>query len=266
MGKAAKRWDAFVDITRKPGQSLKQYVGHYEEICKYYTESIGSLSNFAKALHLLRTAKLSDKQYEMILAMCEGEDTELIYGKIKKAVICQLPDKLNDIKGSVKMPAEQAFLAESDEEDEDVMAASFHKKQAWRKKQQFQQQQKQPTGQKQQSYSSNSQRGTHKPQDRSSKNQSDNDDRCFFCRSNTNQILDCNQGKKMRNQYQDRRRNKTAYLNIAENHKDDQNADNYDDSEEETGQPGNVLLSYNLATPKHPEITDLEKKLKTVHH
>ena len=83
----------------------------------------------------------------MILAMCEGEDTELIYGKIKKAVICQLPDKLNYIIGSVKgMPAEQAFLAESDEEDEDVMAASFYKKQAWRKKQQFQQQQKQPTG------------------------------------------------------------------------------------------------------------------------
>ena len=77
MGKAAETWDAFVDISRKPGQSIKQYVGHFEEICKNYEVNIGSLSNFAKALHLLRTAKLSDIQYEMILAMCEGENTDL---------------------------------------------------------------------------------------------------------------------------------------------------------------------------------------------
>ena len=69
MSKAAEKWDAFIDIQRKSGQTIKQYIALYEKICKEYTDNIGTLSEMAKALHLLRTAKLTETQYELILAM-----------------------------------------------------------------------------------------------------------------------------------------------------------------------------------------------------
>ena len=266
MAKAAERWDAFIDIGRKGGQTIKQYVGYYEQICKDYNESIGTLTPFAKALHLLRTAKLTDVQYEMILAMCEGDQgSDQIYEKIKKAIICQLSDKLNNIKGTSREVSTEAtaFLAETDDEDDvrqakDVLAASFYKKQAWRKKQQFQQHQKQSYPQKQtyppkQSY----QKGSQKSQGNSYKN-NDEVERCFFCRSKTHGIKDCVQAKKMRNQFFNRKRNAGAY--VTETHtepepvQEQQFDDEYhtgNDSEDDTA--GNIFLSDNIAHPKQPE-------------
>ena len=263
MAQAAERWDKFIDITRKSGQTIKQYIGYYEEICQDYTESIGSLSPFAKALHLLRTAKLSDIQYEMILAMCEGEQsTDLIYEKIKKSVVCQLSDKLNTINGGIReIPAEQAFIAESDDDEEvsaakDVLAASYYKKQAWRKKQQNSQQNKYQSGSKQQGYQKNYQKSFNKPNDKSNNsNDNDDDNRCFFCRSKTHQIRDCQQAKKMRSQYFSRKRNSAAYVNVTENQQDQTGDCQDNESDDETGQQGSVLLSDNLASPRQPEIS-----------
>ena len=65
MGLAAERFDAFLNVSRKSSQSIKQYIAQYEKVCKNYNETIGSLSQMAKALQLLRTAKLNDTQYTL---------------------------------------------------------------------------------------------------------------------------------------------------------------------------------------------------------
>ena len=269
MAQAAERWDKFIDIARKSGQTIKQYIGHYEEICQDYSETIGTLSPFAKALHLLRTAKLSDIQYEMILAMCEGDqNTDLIYDKIKKAVVCQLSDKLNTIKGATReIPAEQAFIAESDDDEEvtaakDVLAASYYKKQAWKKKQ-FQQQQNKPQSNYKQGYSNNYNKGNYKPRDKQSSNKDNDDedsDRCYFCRSKTHHFKDCQQLKKLKNQYHNRKRNTPAFVNLAENQDLANNCPD-NESDDDPG-PGNVLLSDNLASPKQPEISRFREEAK----
>ena len=275
MAKAAEIWDKFIDIVRKGGQTVKQYIGYYEQVCQDYEDSIGTLSPFAKALHLLRTAKLSDIQYEMILAMCEGNDTtDQIYEKIKKAVICQLSDKLNEVRGKTREVNTEAtaFLAESDDDDDvinakDVLAASFYKKQAWKKKQ-FQQQNKPgSTSRSQSSYQnhqskpwqSNNQGNYNNQGNKHSKQKNDNtdenDERCFFCRSKTHKLKDCHQAKKMRNQYFNRRRNAGAYVTETQQHTDHEQSDqaNNENSDEEQNQQGNIFLSDNLALPKQPE-------------
>ena len=48
MAKAAEIWDKFIDIVRKGGQTVKQYIGYYEQVCQDYEDSIGTLSPFAK--------------------------------------------------------------------------------------------------------------------------------------------------------------------------------------------------------------------------
>ena len=263
MAKAAENWDKFIDIARKGGQTIKQYVGHYEQICQEYQDTIGTLTPFAKALHLLRTAKLSDVQYEMILAMCEGDQAaqanDQIYEKIKKAVICQLSDKLNEIRGKTREVNNEAsaFIAESDDDDDvihakDVLAASFYKKQAWKKKQHFQQQHKQNSGAKPQS---NYQTGSYKPhnQEKQKNQNTDSEERCFFCRSKTHGLKDCIQAKKMRNQYFNRRRNAGAYVTETKQSVQEEEDHTGNDSNNEDNQPGNIFLSDNLALPKQPE-------------
>ena len=252
MGLAAERFDAFLNLQRKSNQSIKQYIGHFEKVTKKYAESIGSLSQMAKALMLLRTAKLSDTQYEMILAMSEGhQDSELIYDKIKTAVTTQLTDKLNDVKGAVReSTTETAFVVESDDDEDvvqakEVLAASFYKKQNYQKKQFFTQQNKQPYRQNQQQSSSQQYKGKNSYDKQPQK--TDEENRCFFCRSKNHQIKDCQQARKMRTQYQDRRRNKGAYYaNMAEGESDQQDQERYNPDQESDGegQPiGSVCLS-----------------------
>lgn len=257
MGLAAERFDAFLNTARKSNQSIKQYIGQYEKVCKNYAETIGSLSQMAKALMLLRSAKLSDTQYEMILAMSEGsQDSDTIYDKIKAAVITQLTDKLNDVKGVIKeTTTEAAFVVQSDDDDEvvqakEVLAASFYKKQAWQKKQFFQKQK--PQSSRQNQYKNNSQpwksknSNTYNNQNQKHKDDDDDEVRCFFCRSKTHMIKDCIQAKKMRAQYQNRKRNKGAYYaNMAEgdNDQEQESGDPDQESDNDGHAVGSVCLS-----------------------
>jgi hypothetical protein len=257
MGLAAERFDAFLNVSRKSSQSIKQYIAQYEKVCKNYNETIGSLSQMAKALQLLRTAKLNDTQYEMILAMSEGnQNQDTIYDKIKTAVISQLTDKMNDVKGVVKETVTQAaFIVESDDDEEtahakEVLAASFYKKQNWKKKQFFQQQQKQPyhqpkTSNQQQQYKQKYNGKQNNKQDQ----QQEEDERCLFCRSKTHGIRDCVQAKKMRNQFLSRKRNNGTYYTAAEitNQQADQEGETLDHESDNEGYPiGNVCLSENF--------------------
>ena len=279
MGLAAERFDAFLNVSRKPSQTIKQYMGVFEKVCKNYNESIGQLSQLAKALMLLRTAKVSDTQYEMIMAMSEGnQNTDTIYDKIKSAVTTQLTDKVNDIKGAVKETiAEAAFTVQSDDEEDviqakEVLAASFYKKQAWQRKK-FQQHnnkqsyQQQPHQQQQYRSKPNYQQShnqQHKQQyQQSNKNKSyskpaqkqadEDEERCFFCRSKTHTLKDCFAAKKMRAQYQNRKRNNGQYYaNMAEGEQEEQHDQERDqesynpdqESDNEGGYPiGSICLS-----------------------
>ena len=269
MGLAAERFDAFINTKRKSSQSIKQYIGHYEKVCKNYAESIGSLSQMAKALMLLRTAKLTDTQYEMILAMSEGQqDQDTLYDKIKAAITTQLTDKLNDVKGAIKetsaegaFAAEGTFIAEgayvinSDDDEQtanakEVLAASFYKKQAWRKKQISHHNQKPPQKQQYNYKNSNKSYGNASTQQ---KEQQSDEERCFFCRSKTHTIKDCFQAKKMRSQYLNRKRNNNMYYaNVTEGDQrsqQNQEGNNPGSDSDTDGHPiGSVCISDNFLT------------------
>ncbi len=278
IGKAAEVWDAFKDIQRKPTQTIKQYVGHYEKVLKEYEATIGQLSQKGKALHLLRTAKLSDSQYEMIMAMAGSHDEDKLFDKIKEAVVCQLTDKINDIKSQAKeVRTETALLAdeinsvenlELTDIDEEIlaeghaMAASFYKKQAWQKKQQIQSQHKHhQSGSKQQHFRQGNYRGkgTYQPasynkssQQFSGKNpnQTRNDQRCDFCRANSHNTKNCFQYKKAKDQYFHKKKNNNAgyySINVAEDETSETNEDTHDDQDDDTNEHGSIFLSENFS-------------------
>ena len=274
IGKAAEKWDAFIDIQRKPGQTIKQFIGHFENILKEFETTFGTIKPLGKALHLLRTSKLSDSQYEMIMAMAGSHDETLIYDKIKDAVVCQLTDKINDIKGTAKeVRAETALIAEEANSTENVdlndideeilaeghaMAASFYKKQAWQKKQQLQNQLKnQQPGNRQQQFRQGSYRGrgTYQPASNNRgnyqayNNSNPQGPRCDFCRARSHTQKDCSQYRKAKEQFFNNKRNSGAgyfQINVAENTNEEQST-GQDNQDQEPQELGSICLSENFS-------------------
>ena len=254
LSKAADTWDKFLDIKRKPDQPIKQYIPQFEKVCQGYTEHIGALTELGKALHLLRTANISETQYELILAVNnKSDDLTGIYKNIKDSIMVHLSDRLSELQGnsSKEVRQEQAFLTDrlSNEELEeqiadDVYAASFYQKQAWKKKQMLQQNQNRQqysrgTNRPFRGSSSNQGTSTTRPQQQqqttmSRQNQSrpvqgQQDRRCNFCRSKTHFIKDCIPYKKMKAQYLNNRRfagYQVNYTTEEQEEQPDQNEEN----------------------------------------
>ena len=299
LTKAAEKWDNFLDIKRKPDQSIKQYIPQFEKVCQGYAENIGALTELGKALHLLRTANLSETQYELILAVNnKSDDLTGIYRNIKESVMVHLSDRLNELQhsnSSKEVRHEQAFVTDNQsmedleaEIEEDVYAASFYQKQAWKKKQLLQQNQytrgsgrphrggktQQPSKYQNQS---SQQRQTQPRPGMSRQYQPQQDRRCNFCRSRNHLIKDCNQYKKMKAQYLNNRRFSGYQVHMTSGEQDEQPEGNYDnddlgindlnlqDDDLESqyepdprfvDQPGSICLSDNMKEPELSRFTN----------
>ena len=294
LSKAAEKWDKFLDIKRKSDQPIKQFIPQFEKVCQGYTENIGALTELGKALHLLRTANLSETQYELILAVNnKSDDLTGIYKNIKESVMVHLSDRLNELQAnsSKEVRHEQAFVTDNQsvenleaEIEDDVYAASFYQKQAWKKKQMLQQNQynrgtnkpfrggkTQP--QTRQQYQPSQTRQTQPRQGTSRPYQSQQERRCNFCRSRNHLIKECYQYKKMQAEYLNKRKfsgyqvhmttseqgeqpeenSENDDLNFNELNLQDNNADSqYNFSDH----PGSICLSDNMKDPELSRFTN----------
>ena len=302
LTKAAEKWDDFLDIKRKPDQPIKQYLPQFEKVCQGYTENIGALTELGKALHLLRTANLSETQYELILAVNnKDENMTNIYKNIKDSIMIHLSDRLNELQtnSSKEIRHEQALVTDGQsmedleaEIKEDVYAASFYQKQAWKKKQLLQQQQnqyyrgssrpsrggrnQQPSRPQQPQYQQQQQQRQQQPrQGMSRPYQPQQDRRCNFCRSKNHILKDCNQYKKMKAQYLNSKRFSGYQIHATTEEQEQQPEENIEndlglndlnlqdddfDSESQFNfsedQPGSICLSDNMKDPELSRFTN----------